>query len=793
MARTRWTRQVARAAVRSAALIAPALALGGPAAVAEEPVAPPPATSGLLSPAPESKRATTEYSHGDPSPREQQLLEFINRARLDPSGEGTRILRDYDDPLIGSIVQRFIDRRDGVKEFTRLENRKAFRGYDRRPPLAFNAALLQAAEEWSQVQLDQDQQAGFIFGFPSVAQRIATAGYSGALFSELVTGFAANPLFAHASFAVDWGQSAPTQAQLAADPTLVAGRPLLGHRIVLMNPNANPSLDHREVGIGIELQTGTGLLGPEVVTIDLAIPADPQRRFITGVVWEDRDFDGTYDLFEGVAGVRVESDVSDFYAITSASGGYSIPIDKDAGQMTVTAEAVDGLCDGAACSTGDQPPRFAAVTTSTYEIDPSGGNVKADFQPLPPDPPLAPQVFAGAGGELTDGTRFESVIDVPVFDPDVLTLGAVQVAVQIAHPDRSELTIRLQAPDGSEILLWDHDVPHADLRGVFDRTLQPRESLRDLAGRRYWGAWRLIVDDRGGGAAGTLESWTLSVTPTWARPLDADRTNLGLRRVTLRDRRRGASPRGTLAIDADVDIGERFAADADQAAFVRLLDPADGDAELLRVDLTRRAESQPGILAGARVRARLQTRLRGTSRARLRVRASGFELPPLPATPKVLVAEVVVGEAVTRSTFHLSSGMYTRSRQLPEGNAFQIDRVTSFVFGSERHTTVTGRYSEAGLSEPVGIVEFTVGDFRAAIGSTQLRRTGFGPSFLYTPDSSGGLRSLRVHTAKGRFSARVVTPHDVVIDGRIPVSLRIGAFFGADEVVPSTRDGITRY
>ena len=43
---------------------------------------------------------TREYGHGDPTDEEQRLLWLINRARMDPVGEGLRIFSDYGDPAI---------------------------------------------------------------------------------------------------------------------------------------------------------------------------------------------------------------------------------------------------------------------------------------------------------------------------------------------------------------------------------------------------------------------------------------------------------------------------------------------------------------------------------------------------------------------------------------------------------------------------------------------------------------------------------------------------------------------
>ena len=50
-------------------------------------------TSGL-SQAVAPQTATTQYDSGDPTPEEQLILEYINRARADPRAEGVRLRND---------------------------------------------------------------------------------------------------------------------------------------------------------------------------------------------------------------------------------------------------------------------------------------------------------------------------------------------------------------------------------------------------------------------------------------------------------------------------------------------------------------------------------------------------------------------------------------------------------------------------------------------------------------------------------------------------------------------------
>jgi hypothetical protein len=48
--------------------------------------------------------------------------------------------------------------------------------------------------------------------------------------------------------------------------------------------------------------------------------------FLVGVVYDDKNDNGVYDPGEGVEGVRVEPSYGGYHAITSASGGYAVPL-----------------------------------------------------------------------------------------------------------------------------------------------------------------------------------------------------------------------------------------------------------------------------------------------------------------------------------------------------------------------------------------------------------------------------------------------------------------------------------
>lgn len=70
------------------------------------------------------------------------------------------------------------------------------------------------------------------------------------------------------------------------------------------------------------------------------LPYGAQTVFLTGAIYVDRDYDGAYSINEGAGSIRVESQ-GDWFAVTSSSGGYAIPIRAGTGAVTVTATGVN--------------------------------------------------------------------------------------------------------------------------------------------------------------------------------------------------------------------------------------------------------------------------------------------------------------------------------------------------------------------------------------------------------------------------------------------------------------------
>ncbi len=58
-------------------------------------------------------------------------------------------------------------------------------------------------------------------------------------------------------------------------------------------------------------------------------------RYVTGVVYQDLNSNNFYDIGEGRSGVRIDVDGSGYFALSTASGGYAVPVNAD-GTYNVT-------------------------------------------------------------------------------------------------------------------------------------------------------------------------------------------------------------------------------------------------------------------------------------------------------------------------------------------------------------------------------------------------------------------------------------------------------------------------
>jgi hypothetical protein len=295
-----------------------ALAFLACALVARGQVAPPPAipvTSGTQFSLKFSTAAMPTgplYSIGEPTNEEQYYLELINRARANPIAEGIRLATTTDSNVV-STYSWF-----GVN-LVLMQSQLA--AIPAAPPLSMNATLATAARAHSQNMLQNNYQ-GHTGPDGLLPARLAayTSGANGWSIGENVYAYCKSVWYGHVGFEVDWGGSAANGGMQSP----------AGHRANIH------STTFREVGVGVVLGSagGSSGVGPQLVTQDFGVTGS-LLPFVTGVVYRDLNGNNFYDPGEGVGGVTVTISGVSTYAVTAASGGYSVPVPAS-GDYTVT-------------------------------------------------------------------------------------------------------------------------------------------------------------------------------------------------------------------------------------------------------------------------------------------------------------------------------------------------------------------------------------------------------------------------------------------------------------------------
>jgi uncharacterized protein YkwD len=297
------------------------------------------------------------WSIGNPSPYAQQYLEYINRARADALVEANRLANESDPDISDAYSDFGIDRPDIVSQFQYYVNSGAIA--QNAQPLAFQSQLQQAAELHTQDMYQNQFQGHNSSNNPpapfqpnyTLGQRLTAVGYTGGA-GENVFSHSDSVRYGHAGFDVDWGDSSSPGAPYYNPAFNGQGmQNPAGHRINLHNPS------YKEIGIGV-INGTNGSVGPQLVTEDLGNPGSV--RYITGVVYQDLNSNNFYDIGEGRSGVRIDVDGSVYYALSTDSGGYAVPVSAD-GAYNVT-------------FSGGNFATFATTASVT-----AGRNVKVDY------------------------------------------------------------------------------------------------------------------------------------------------------------------------------------------------------------------------------------------------------------------------------------------------------------------------------------------------------------------------------------------------------------------------------
>ncbi|MGD0689058.1 MAG: CAP domain-containing protein [Candidatus Bathyarchaeia archaeon] len=262
------------------------------------------------------------YDSGNPTPDEQLVLEYVNRARANPIAEGQRL---------------GIDIHEGLQD-------PSFVGP--RPPLAMNKLLLSIAEAHS-----KDMYNGNYFSHTdpngtTAFNRITNVGYDYVRAGE--------------NMAASTGSTAAELEDFMMVDSGTSGRLHRVNLLDLLNAypcSATPCV-YYEVGIGYYAGATSNSIGSDFITEDFGA-APSAGPFLLGVVYNDVNHNNFYDIGEGVGGVTITPSSGGYYAVSSSSGGYAIPIGTS-GTITVTASG----------------PGFGPITKT---LTLTGVNVKLDF------------------------------------------------------------------------------------------------------------------------------------------------------------------------------------------------------------------------------------------------------------------------------------------------------------------------------------------------------------------------------------------------------------------------------
>jgi Cysteine-rich secretory protein family len=262
------------------------------------------------------------YDSGNPTPDEQLVLEYVNRARANPIAEGQRL---------------GIDIHEGLQD-------PSFVGP--RPPLAMNKLLLSIAEDHS-----KDMYNGNYFSHTdpngtTAFNRITNVGYDYVRAGE--------------NMAASTGSTAAELEDFMMVDSGTSGRP---HRVNLLDlinayPCSAAPCVYYEIGIGYYAGATSNSIGSDFITEDFGA-APSTGPLLLGVVYNDVNHNNFYDIGEGIGGVSITPSSGGYYAVSSTSGGYAIPIGTS-GTITVTASG----------------PGFGPITKT---VTLTGANVKLDF------------------------------------------------------------------------------------------------------------------------------------------------------------------------------------------------------------------------------------------------------------------------------------------------------------------------------------------------------------------------------------------------------------------------------
>ena len=311
-----------------------------------------------------------------PSAQEQYLLELINRFRTNPAAEYDLLVNSEDSDVNRAIAFFGVDLGVLSNQWSTLSSAQ---------PLAWSNQLGSSADTHSQLMINFDQQSHNLPGEPNLLNRINGAGSNSySVVAENIFAYSNSPFYAHAGFAVDWGDDDGngnngygTGIQNPA-----------GHRITLLNNT------YREVGLGIiEENNPNTKVGSEVVTQHFGFRSTGTNEWLLGVAFRDFNDDDFYSVGEGLSAVTVN---------ISGAGGFNTSV------QTGLAGGYQALVPQGTYSVSFS--RNGSTLKTVNNVVVGNDNVKQDLQL---DVGVAPNAglgkIVGVQFDDTDGDRIQDV------------------------------------------------------------------------------------------------------------------------------------------------------------------------------------------------------------------------------------------------------------------------------------------------------------------------------------------------------------------------------------------------
>ncbi len=323
-----------------------------------------------------------------PTGIEQEMLELLNRMRMDPANELEEIFLSTN----SSDADYFTTADSDVNlalDFFGVDDTTLFSQWaslSEAPPLAWNEALYDASEAHNERMILQQLQSHQLPADPSLGllaedsllDRAENAGYDWAgsvRVGENVFAYTESAFHGHAAFAIDWGNTS-TGIQ---DPA--------GHRDNMLDP------DFQEIGISIVAHTPTSStdVGPFVVTTDFGERGNYGNPKALGVVFADADGDSFYDAGEGLGGITI--------TLTNGGTSYSTTtMDAGGWQVAVAAGTYDVVASGGSLA--------SALSMGSIVVGSDNVKVDLDTTAAPTTGDIAGTVFSDADADTNiDGSE----------------------------------------------------------------------------------------------------------------------------------------------------------------------------------------------------------------------------------------------------------------------------------------------------------------------------------------------------------------------------------------------------